>query len=158
PMKRLLERWSGGFMANALELGLSYRDLAEARRLSVDPRIRRRIADYEAYLHYIRLWVEYQGAPPGSEQRRGRARGLLAWLYKSYDTGMVGSHRIREIVIQRYEKDAALGLDFDPRNPRAPGWDDATRPIGSAELAGLMKDGAHAYPPPEVTPRSYSAN
>jgi hypothetical protein len=123
PMQRMLERWAKGFTLSEYELGLSARDLAEARKAAArQPQVLRRIADYDAYLEFIARWLAYQDAAPKTPERSERARSLLAKVYRDYDSTMVDANRLQQLLVNRYEADPALRADFDPTVPDAPGW------------------------------------
>lgn len=154
PMKRLLERWAAQFAPTEYELGASYRDLAEARvRTAGDAAARARVRDYEVYLHYLRLWTEYRQAPKDS----ARVRNLVAWLYRAHDSGMMGTHRMRTLVLERLSPDPAVAADFAPGNPAAAGWAGARAPLGDGEVAAFMAEGARRYPAPAVDAKVYSS-
>ncbi len=155
-MKRMLERWASGFLLTRIELGLSYRDLSEARRLAAgNEAVLARIGDYETYVHYLRLWSEYQAAKAGSAERRARTSDLVTWLWRIDLNCMVHSYRMQQLLLARYERDSGLAPDFDPKKADAPGWTRAT-PLAAGELAGLMADGAVRYPVVDVEMRAYS--
>lgn len=159
PMKRMLERWSEGFLLTRLELGLSYRDLADARRLAAGKEpVLARLGDYEVYVHYLRLWSEYKAAKGGSPERRARTAELVTWLWRIDKTCMVHSYRMQQLLLARYEKDSGLAPDFDPKKPDAPGWTQAVVPPAAAELAQLMAEGASRYPVIDLEMRTYSTN
>ncbi|HEX4336101.1 MAG TPA: DUF4838 domain-containing protein [Polyangiaceae bacterium] len=158
-MRRLEERWATHFTLTPYELGASYADLAEAQAAAKgDAAALRRIADMQTYLHYLRLWYEYQGTggTPGIGLRRERALGVIVWLYRNYDRAMVSSFRIKSLIVDRREHDATLKSEFDEHNYASAGWAAATKPVSSAELAQLMQDGARAYPPIRIDTRDYS--
>jgi hypothetical protein len=153
PMRRMIERWGAKYMPIAHEIGASYHDLAEARRKARgDAEATARVRAYEEYLHYLRLWMEYRDA----SHEVSRARALVTWLYRVHDTDMIGSHRMRSLILNRFTKDPGLAADFLLGNPSAPGWKLAREPVGDQELGALMKDGALAYPPPTFADRVYS--
>jgi hypothetical protein len=154
PMRRLLERWRGDPMPNYL--ALSYRDLAEARTLAKgNASVEHRIRDFEEYVHYLRLFSEYQVAKAGSPERRDRAREVVRWLYRIEPTAMVSTFRLQQLIIERYEHDAALRAEFDLANWKAPGWQAVSRPT-DAELGTLMAEGRAANPPVDFEERRYS--
>src|SRR5436190_231778 len=69
-MQRMLGGWAAGFYLASHELGLSFRNLDEAWRLSADePSQRARVADFIRYVHYLRLRFEYLQSPPRSGAR-----------------------------------------------------------------------------------------
>jgi hypothetical protein len=154
PMQRILERWAADFNLMPHELGLSYLDLIEARSLaSGDEAVLARIADYERYAHYLRLWSEYQQAPKG-EARQAAGREVVDHAWRIYDSAMVHSFRMWQLIASRYEKDAQLSADFDPKKPEAPGWNRVS-PLSDDALAALMQDGADKYQPLDIEARRF---
>lgn len=154
-MKRMLERWSTDFLLSKHELGLSYRDLVEAYQLADgDPAITARLDDYGRYLHYIRLWYEYQSAR-GAEPRREATLALLRHIWNVYDTTMVQSFRMAQLITNRYAKDPELVAMYDGKNPQAAGWQQV-KPLTHDDVANLVVDGAARYKPLDFEQRSFS--
>jgi hypothetical protein len=155
PMRRMLERWAAQFTSSGYELGAAYRDLAEAReKTKDDAAVQSRVREYDIYLQYLRLWTEHLEAPKDIL----RIRALVVWLYRAHDTGMMGTYRMRTLLLDRFARDPALSAEFAYGNAAAVGWTAAREPIQDAELAGLMSEGARRYPPPAVEPKGYSYN
>ena len=156
PMKHMLERWSSGFLLTGHELGLSYRDLHAARDLATeDAAITARLDDYACYLHYIRLWHEYQEQKPGTPARAVKSRELITWLWRVYPTMMVHSFRMSQLIALRFEKDKQLAADFDLAKRDAPGWAQISLPA-SSELAALMSEGEAKYQPQNFDQRTFA--
>jgi len=123
PMRRMLERWAKAFTLSDYELGLAYRDLAEAKKAAQRRAdVLRRIADYQEYVDYIARWLEYQDAPPNTVERIDRARDVMTSVYRAYGSTMIDAHRMQQLVAERYEKASELRAEFDPKNFEAPGW------------------------------------
>jgi hypothetical protein len=157
-MKRMLERWSDGFTLATHELALSYRDLQEARRLAAaDPLILSRIDDFATYVRYLQLWYEYQETKTASPERAAAARDLVTWIWRTYASGMVSSFRMYQLITARYEKDAGLAKDFDPKDAGAAGWASGTPPT-SAEVAQFITDGIAKFQPLAFEARKYSGD
>jgi hypothetical protein len=156
PMKRMLERWSDGFLLTTHELGLSYRDLRAARELAAsDESVLTRLDDYARYLHYIRLWHEYQEQKPGTPERAAKSRALVTYLWRVYPTMMVHSFRMAQLIAVRFEKDQALAADFNPSRRDAAGWAGIEIPKRE-ELTALMNEGETKYQPQPFEHRSFS--
>lgn len=133
-MQRMLERWAKHFTLSEYEIGLSARDLAEARRAAArNPAVLRRIGDYDAYLEYIAEWLAYQDAPKNTPERIEHARAVLATIFRGYDSAMVHAYRIQELVADRYEKGSSLRAEFNPKISDASGWKLLSAPSASAK-------------------------
>lgn len=155
PMRRMLTRWSKGFLLTDHELGLSFRDLAEARRLAgTDAAVLARLNDYAGYVHYLRLWYEYQEAKPKTAVRTAAARAVVAFAWRLYPNCMVHTFRMHQLVASRYERDEQLLADYDMKKPGALGWATAT-PLAAEEFAALLTDGVAKYRPYEFEAREF---
>ena len=147
PLRRMLERWSSGFLLHSHELALSFRDLAEARKLAAgSPEILARTDDLLSYVHYLSLWFDYQEAKPGTPERAAAARSVVTHLWRSYADGMTSPYRMWQLVANRYEKDPSLVTDFDPKTPDASGWRDLT-PITGTDLEAYLAGGLRRHQP-----------
>jgi hypothetical protein len=155
PMRRMLERWTNGFILSGHELGLSYQDIVEARRLAKDPSTRARVDDYAKYLHYIRLRHEYQKSSPGSEARKQHARSVLTYIWRIYDSAMVHTYRLHQLIPRREAAEKELTAEFPLNAPKADVWTNL-KPLTSAELDVLMADGAQTYKPFNFENKEYS--
>jgi hypothetical protein len=156
PMKRMLERWASRFLLNSHELGLSFRDLAEARRLAAgDEGVMGRLDDWAVYLRYLDLWAAYRTAKGGSPERKQRTRDLAVFLWRAYPTAMVHAYRMFVLLANRYEKDPDLQREFDFKDPKAPGWAEA-KPLARADVEAWLADGAKRHVPLELETRAWS--
>jgi|GEM_PF-1476838 len=160
-MQRMLERWYTDFQLSEQELGLSYQDIIEARSLAAnDAESLARVNDYAKYIHYMRLYLEYdhvrRDEAIGGTNRHAAADAFLEFNWRIHDTAMVSSFRIGELVRNRLElkvdsngnvleEDVALRADWDTSNSNANGWALVT-PLTDAELTTLINDGATQYP------------
>lgn len=154
PMRRMLERWAAGFLLSEHELGLCFQDLAEARRLATDPDVRARVDDFALYVHYVRLWHEYQSAR--GDDRRKAARALVEYMWRIYDSAMVHSYRMFQLISLRYEKgDKELFDEWPLKNANADVWKKLTT-VDANEIAALVADGAQRYRPLQFEERKYS--
>ena len=150
PMQRMLERWARGFLLYSQELALSHRDMQEAIRLADRPDVRERLADYGRYLHYLRLRFEWLQAPATEKQA---ARDALArWLWGIYDTGMVHSFRLFQL-LARGQQDLLDAFAYE--NLEAPGWKTVIVPDDAAVFR-LMDEGATRYTPRDFVVRQFN--
>jgi hypothetical protein len=185
PMKRMLERWCKGFLPVPNEIGLSFRDLQEARKLATDDATRARINDYVLYVQYLRLWVEYQQAARGQpstakdveqreedEAQQTKAReqaieALLTHCWRIYDSTMVHSYRMAMLITHRYEKGdlskkliARWPMSNKPEaDEKADGWKNflaSVKPPTSADIDQMVADGVQKFKTVEYEARSYS--
>lgn len=147
-MERMLDRWyRGGFLLNRHELAISYDDLLAADQLAAgsgDPDLRKRLDDFKAYLHYLRLYLERYD-PTSSQPVSQRIDDLVAHQWRIYDTLMINSGYMSRV-------------EFPGRDD----WSEfPATPYARAELDGLMSDGANSYDPIpglEAARRSFSNN
>lgn len=169
PMKRMLERWcsyDNTFLLREHELGLSFRDIAEARKLAPDDATRKRIDDFALYVQYLRLWYDYQikpkfevtqDEPKRLEAKKKAADALVEFCWRIYDSAMVHSYRMHELIKWRYEADAPR---FDAQWPlyeKAPAWDNL-KPVTTEEIEQYVADGVRTFKPAEFKLRDYSEN
>lgn len=150
PMRRMYDRWEGGFMLTDNELGLCYRDLHEAVALAKDPGVRARLADMGRYLHYLRLWYEYSGAKSKSPERLAHARTLIDYLWRTYHSNMVQSFRMAQLIGDRYEQGT-----LDDIAPGKEMWKDIPQ-LTDAEIGTRLADGMARYQPLDYPQRRYS--
>lgn len=78
-MRRYWERWEGGRPVTGERLALALRDLQEADALARTDAVRRRIMMMKAYLHYLRLYREWGGAP--AEQRTDALGRCMSYAF-----------------------------------------------------------------------------
>ena len=150
PMERMIERWGGDFCLTEGELGLSYRDIQEARALARDPAVVARVNDFALYLHYLRLWYEFQFVGPKPEEFNPKLRALLKYLWRIYPTDMTHTYRLSVLLLDRATPTGGVvGEDMKKEwalyDKSAPVWKDIT-PVAAAEIEALMADGARKYP------------
>jgi len=156
PMKRMLERWASGFYLSNHELALSCRDLIEADRLCKSKDVMARIDDYKRYVQYLRLWYEYTSAKPDTGERRKAVRDLLFWIWRNYDSPMIQTFRMHQLVVNRYEsRDIELAKEFDFKNVDF--WKTLT-PVTHDELNAVMDTCKQKYEPLNFESRQYSDN
>jgi hypothetical protein len=160
-MERMIGRWGGDFYLTEGELGLSYRDMQEARSLARGPAVVARVNDFALYLHYLRLWYEFQFAPPKPEAFNPELRALLKYLWRIYPADMTHTYRLTMLLLHRgTPAGGVVGDDmrkeWDLEDKAAPGWKDIT-PVSPAEIEALVADGAGKYPViRDVEPRRFS--
>ncbi len=161
PMERMVGRWAERFVLAEDELGLSYRDIQEARALAKSPGVIARVNDYALYLHFLRLSFEYRITPPKSDTHRGLTDDLLRYLWRIYPSGMTHSYRLAQLILNRPPggveymdlKDA-----WNVGDKQASGWKNLTFPT-PAEVDALMSNGGRTYPViAGVEPRTFSAS
>jgi hypothetical protein len=99
PMRRLYERWAKGERFSARNLKLALLDLQEAYRQENDPQVQRRLNRVAMYLHWLRLWLDYDRsarwnewgrivtAPP--EEILNRAHEVIVFSRRIMDTGLI---------------------------------------------------------------------
>jgi len=99
PMRRLYERWSRGERFSPRTLKLALLDLQSAYRAESAPEVRARLDRVAMYLHWLRLWLDYDQssrrnqwnrlvvAPP--EQIIERARRCVVFTRRIMDTGLI---------------------------------------------------------------------
>ncbi|HIE50296.1 MAG TPA: DUF4838 domain-containing protein [Armatimonadetes bacterium] len=102
PMQRLYERWARGERFSPRGLKLALLDLQEAYRREEDPRVRARLDRVAMYLHWLRLWLDYDRrarwnqwgklvvAPPKEILRR--AREVIVCSRRLMDTGLIHAY------------------------------------------------------------------
>lgn len=101
PMKRLYTRWANGERFSPRGLKLALLDLQEAYRLNRDPQVQARLDQIAAYLHWLRLWMEYDRVARWNEfgqlvfdpqEVKERARRLVIYTRRITDMGVVHSY------------------------------------------------------------------
>ncbi len=102
PMQRRYERWAKGERFSERQLKLALLDLREAFRLESDPAVQRRLCRVAMYLHWLRLWLDYDrasrwnqwgklvAAPPDEILRR--AREVIVFSRRLMDTGLIHTY------------------------------------------------------------------
>jgi hypothetical protein len=169
PVQRLYRRWWRGERFSARNLKLALADLEEAYARTDEPAIRARLDRLAMYLHWLRLWWEYDRsarwnqwgkivtAPP--EEILARAQAVITYTRKIMDTGLIHAYPAlySEWFRQRF---AALGKlpDFDWQLPKK--WlDDSSIPTREEVATDFRADCQRLAPLPavEILGRSYSA-
>ena len=157
PMERMVGRWAKRFTLAEDELGLSYRDIQEARALAKDPAVAARVNDYALYLHYLRLSFEYHMTPGKAEAHKKLTNDLVAYLWRIYPCGMTHSYRLAQLILNRGSEYMDLREDWNVSDKKAAGWKDLA-PVSPAEVDTLMADGVRKYPViPGVESRTFSS-
>lgn len=158
PMRRMIERWAQGFRATEVELGNSYKDLREARKLAEgDAIVQARIDDFRRYIHYIRLEMEYEDAViAGNQTRYTAATELVRYCWRIYPSRMIHSYRMSDLVC-KWERNADLLAEWDPANPAASGWTNYYKPVEIPELDRLITEGEAKYPYIQLERREFSS-
>ncbi len=101
PMRRLYGRWIRGERFSPRNLKLALQDLAEAYRLETDPAVQARLGQIAMYLHYLKLWRDYEVAARRTEGGRltvpeeellRRAEAWVRWCRRLTNTGLIAVH------------------------------------------------------------------
>ena len=155
PMRRMLERWALHFTLTTHELGLSFRDLAEALRLTeADPAARARVLDYGRYVQYLRLWLEYQRAL-GKPERHDRAQALLRHGWGIHHSTMIHAWRLFMLTVRDESKLHPEVLKLYKYAETADWWK-AIQPVTDAEVARQVADGVQQFQPQEFAFQRYT--
>jgi hypothetical protein len=157
PVRRLMERWHGpDFSLTEQELALASRDLAEATRLAAGQEpVLARLDDLKRYAIYLQYWHEYQLAEAKSPARLEAARRVIRHSMRCYDSAMVASFRMMQLVASRYEASPELKTEW--LDYKGPGWTTVT-PLARPELDELIAAASARYQPLDYEPRSFSAD
>lgn len=99
PMQRLYERWAKGERFSERSLKLALMDLQEAYHLESDPTVRQRLNRIALYLHFLRLWLDYDRASrwnqwgkltvASPDEIARRAREVIVFARRIMDTGLI---------------------------------------------------------------------
>lgn len=101
PMRRMYERWARGERFSPRGLRLALQDLQAAYRLTNDPQVLARLDQVAMYLHWLRLWTEYDRVARWDEfgrlmfdpeEVRRRAQELIRYTQRITDLGIVHSY------------------------------------------------------------------
>ncbi len=149
PMRRLHERWARGERFSARGLRLALDDLQEAYRRDSSPAVRARLDQVAMYLHWLRLWLEYDRVscltefgklvnPP--EEVLARAREWAVYTRRLLDTGVTHVTPLLTSGWFRYRLDALSKIEgFDWTTAEA--WlQERTDPPSAEEAAQLCAD------------------
>lgn len=151
PMRRMLTRWSNGFLLVENELALSFRDLQEAARLAQgNDAVLARISDYGRYVQYLRLRHAWQTARKDTVVQA--KADLVRHVWRIYDSSMIHSYRIYQLLARG---DADIAAAYNLKDKNAPGWALVT-PLTDAEALQLIEDGVRDLKPLDFAPRSYT--
>ena len=155
PMKRMMERWARHWHPISSELGSSYEDIAEARKLAAgNVSVLARVDDYARYLHYLRLWSEYLWAPDINKMR-----GVVEYLLDINDSLMAQTFRILDYYTLKQNLYPSLVEEFrlagNPKETDGPGWA-RVHSQSHDEVTELISDGLKNYPPPDFEHRTYA--
>jgi hypothetical protein len=160
PMKRMLERWTSGFLLTNQELAVSFRDLQEARHLAQkDDAVMARLDDYGRYLEYLRLWYEYSANPAKSSATgaNGPALALVKYMWDIYDSAMIEPFRMTQLMNLRYSKDPESTRLYNLTDKNAEGWKNIHQ-VTHEEIDALVADGVEKYQPLGFETRSYGGD
>lgn len=160
PMRRMLDRWAGGYMPSRQELAMSFADIEQARQLAAaDADVLNRVNDFATYVQYLRLWQEYQmaqrnaaNAPDAVVKTR---RPLLTFIWRIYDSAVVHTYREHVFLVGAGTANEVTA-EFDVANFDAPGWKDVRVPPTEDEIQQIVAAGRRDYPPVEFDERSFS--
>ena len=157
PMQRMLERWSAGFYLTSHELGLSFRDLDEAWKLTdAQSPQRARVADFIRYVQYLRLRFEYQQSPRNTDERGRATLALLRHVWNIYDSAMIHAFRLSQLICRdESRRDPALLKRYNLRDPKAVGWQDI-KPSGDELVVDWLDDGIKQYCPRNFSVRTFT--
>lgn len=97
-VSKIYERWAKGERFSPRQLKLSLLDLQEAYNKENDPGVRKRLNQLAMYLHYLRLWLDYEHSarwdewgnlvnPP--EEIIKRAHDFIVFSRRIMDTGVI---------------------------------------------------------------------
>jgi len=101
PMRRLYDRWASGERFSRRGLVLALRDLKQAREWESDPGVRARLGRVAMYLHWLRLWLDYDRSARWNEGGKlvtardeilRRAREAIVYTNRLTDTGLIHVH------------------------------------------------------------------
>ncbi|MCS7225088.1 MAG: DUF4838 domain-containing protein [Armatimonadetes bacterium] len=101
PVKRIYERWAKGERFSPRSLRLALEDLSVAYRLAADESVRQRLDHIACYLHYLRLWWDYDRLsqqyaanrdPVLRDQLLSAARHCIQFIRRVRDLGVIHSY------------------------------------------------------------------
>ncbi|WP_347242876.1 DUF4838 domain-containing protein [Thermogutta sp.] len=99
PMRRLYERWSRGERFSPRSLKLALQDLDAAYQATTSPEVVARLDRVAMYLHWLRLWLEYDQSSRRNQWNRlvvaspeeiiQRAQECVVFSHRIMDTGLI---------------------------------------------------------------------
>lgn len=145
PMRRMHTRWARGFVLCEHELGLTFRDLMEARRLAAtNAPVRKRVDDYVLYAEYIRLWRDYKEHDAPEE--------LVRHIWRTYDRALICSFRMFQLIARNHPD---LYTTWPLKDAAAAIWEDLPD-FSDSEITGILQEGVASHTPLEFQTREYS--
>lgn len=78
-IKNMYDRWSRNYQG-AMDVSLSLQDLAAASAKTSNPAIQKRISELKAYVHYLKLYYDYQDKPSPAGYKE-----LINYIYSIHD-------------------------------------------------------------------------
>lgn len=169
-MKRMYSRWWRGERFSGRSLKLALLDLEEAYRAESDPAVVARLDRVAMYLHWLRLWWEYNRSARWNQWGRivtaepeeilARARAVIGYTRRIMDTGLVHAYpalysewlKSRFValgklpsfdwkVITEWTKDESIPTPDEVRRDFAADLA-AVGDVDAAEIDGIVYDGA----------------
>lgn len=102
PMRRLYERWAKGERFSARTLKLALLDLQDAYKRESDPQVQQRLNRIAMYLHWLRLWLDYDRSARWNQWGKvvtatpdeilRRAREVIVFSRRIMDTGLIHTY------------------------------------------------------------------
>ncbi|OJW05019.1 MAG: hypothetical protein BGO52_21290 [Sphingobacteriales bacterium 44-61] len=94
-IRRMYDRWSKNFQYE-MEVDFSLRDLAAASAKINDPAIQERIEELKAYVHYIKLYFEYDNKKDITSYN-----ALINYLYSIHHLRLVHTYALEKLYIPK---------------------------------------------------------
>ncbi|MBC7287933.1 MAG: DUF4838 domain-containing protein, partial [Armatimonadetes bacterium] len=146
PMRRLYTRWALGERFSPRNLKLALLDLQEAYQREPSPAVRARLDQIAMYLHYLKLWRDYEVAAmrtefgkltvPDEELLR-RAEAWTRWCRRLTDTGLIAV--FPTLFTELYESRMASAMKIEGAKEKAADWKgEPTVEPTSEELRSLL--------------------
>jgi hypothetical protein len=149
-MRRMLHRWAARFLLTSAELRASFEDLQQAFELASSGAVRRRLVDYAAYVQYLRLRYEFLNAR--ADQQTSRKRDLLRHIWSVYDTGMLHSFRLHQLLVRG---DSELAREFLPTDASLPIWS-SLEMWSESSAQRAIADALHDLPASDLAVRDFT--
>ena len=93
-IKRMYDRWSIKYQG-AMDVALSLNDLASAASKTTDTAIQKRISELKAYVHYLKLYYDYQ-----QEGSVSKYNALINYMYGIHNLRLVQTYALKAYFIQ----------------------------------------------------------